>query len=276
MANKPTNWSTIAKPKPVGDYQIGSYDSKYQGQIDSALDRVVNWNYDPLQDASYQSLARVYEQRGNVAAKNSMADAAALNGGYGTSYAASAAQQARNQYNQELAAMVPELERNAYSKATGSLAALREADNTDYSRYRDTESDRQFKYTQEYNKWRDMISDYQWHNTFNYQTARDKIADRRWNLDWQRQAQRDAVADRQWAQEYALKKDSAGGGGGGGGGGRRRSSGGRGSSGGGGSAPSAPSGNNADAGRKAAQAVRDVADTAKKTTSIITRNKKKK
>ena len=87
-----------------------AYSSQYAGQIDAALNNVTNFKYDPLQDASYKALAKVYTANGDRAAKSSMADAAALNGGYGTSYAASAGQQMRNQYNSELASSIPELE----------------------------------------------------------------------------------------------------------------------------------------------------------------------
>ena len=181
------------KPTEVAAYKPGTYTSKYADQLGSALNTVTNWNYNPLQDASYQALAKVYGARGNIAAKNTLADAAALNGGYGTSYAVSAAQQARNQYNQELAALVPDLEANAYNKATTRLNALRDADNTDYGRFRDTEQDRQWAYTQNYQKYRDLMADYQWGQNY--------------NLDI-----------------YGLRQAAASGGGGGGG--RRRSGGG--------------------------------------------------
>ena len=196
---------SVAKPSAIAAYVPGTYTSKYGAQIDAALKNVTNFKYDPLQDASYQALAKVYGARGNIAAKDTLADAAALNGGMQTSYAVSAAQQARNQYNQELAAMIPELEANAYNRAQTTYNALRDADNTDYSRFRDTEGDRQWKYGMDYDAYRDKMSDYQFGLNYNYQLSRDK------------------VADSQWAKEYALSKKGSSGGGGGGG---RRSGGG--------------------------------------------------
>ena len=199
-----------AVPKAPGSYKVGKYKSQYQKQLDGALNKVVNWKYDPLQDASYQALAKIYGARGNIAAKDSLADAAALNGGYGTSYAVSAAQQARNQYNQELAGYIPDLENAAYNRATGALGALRDADDTAYGRFRDTELDRQWLYQQNYQKYQDALSQYQWARGF--------------NLDIYQQKQADAAA-----------KSS----GGGGGGGRRRRGGG---GGGGGSSSSGGTG----------------------------------
>ena len=188
-----------AVPAAPVTYNPGTYNSQYQGQLNSAVDKVVNWKYDPLQDASYQALAKIYGARGNIAAKDSLADAAALNGGYGTSYAVSAAQQARNQYNQELAGYIPDLENAAYNRATGALGALRDADDTAYGRFRDSELDNQWAYQQNYQKYQDALSQYQWARGFNLDIYQQKLA------------------------EQAAKGS---GGGGGGGGGRRRSGGG--------------------------------------------------
>lgn len=132
-----------------------AYSSQYAGQIDAALNNVTNFKYDPLQDASYKALAKVYTANGDRAAKSSMADAAALNGGYGTSYAVSAAQQMRNQYNSELASRIPELEQNAYNRNLNTLSALRDADDTAYGRYRDSVADSQWQAQFDYTKYND-------------------------------------------------------------------------------------------------------------------------
>lgn len=191
------------KPSP---YDLGTYSSDYTPQISAALNSITNFKYDPMQDASYQALAKIYGARGNIAAKDTLADAASLNGGMQTSYAVSAAQQARNQYNQELAALIPDLEANAYNRAQTTYNALMDADNTAYGRFRDSESDRQWRYGMNYDAYRDAVADEQWKKQFAYQKQRDK------------------VADQQWAKEYALSKKGSSGGGGGGGG--RRSYGG--------------------------------------------------
>ena len=94
------------KPKA---YEQPTYTSEYQGRLDSALDSVTNrqeFTYDPLKDANYQALSKLYNKQGEQAAQNTLGDAAALNGGYGSSYAVTASQQARNDYNQKLAADV--------------------------------------------------------------------------------------------------------------------------------------------------------------------------
>lgn len=122
------------------EYNPEKYDSQYMGRIENTINNMENWSYDPLQDASYQALAKVYGARGNIAAKNSLADAAALNGGYGSSYAVSAAQQARNQYNQELASYIPQLEQAAFDRNQTSYNALMNLDDSLYGRFSDDET----------------------------------------------------------------------------------------------------------------------------------------
>ena len=167
MASYKPSYVTVTNPVAPAEYQLGTYTPKYGEQVESALNNVVNWKYDPMNDANYQALAKIYGARGNQAAKDTLADAASLNGGYGTSYAVSAAQQARNQYNQELAGLIPELEATAYQRATGTLGALRDADETDYGRWRDSEGDRQWLYSQNYQRYQDALDQYQWALSYN-------------------------------------------------------------------------------------------------------------
>ena len=132
----PMSYVKLAKP--------GSYTSPYESQLNAARDQILNFKYDPMGDANYQALAKIYGARGNQAAQDTLADAASLNGGYGTSYAVSAAQQARNQYNQELAALIPDLEANAFSRLQTNYNTLMDADTAAYGRYRDQMADYQW------------------------------------------------------------------------------------------------------------------------------------
>lgn len=198
----------IEKPK-AADYEQAAYDSKYQGQIDSTLGAITNrekFTYDPLKDANYQAMAKMYQKQGEQAAKNTLGNAAALNGGYGSSYAVTASQQARNDYNQQLASQVPALSEAAYNKYIGeqnlnlsALSALQAAEDSAYSRHRDSVADSQWKYGVDYQAYRDDTADSQWQKTYDrgvYESDR--------NFEYQKG--RDAVADKQWAEEYALAK----------------------------------------------------------------------
>ena len=201
------------KPK-VADYEQLAYTSKYQNQIDSAMNTVTNrekFAYDPLKDANFQALAKVYSKQGEQAAQNTMADAASLNGGYGSSYGITASQQARNDYNQQLASQIPALQEAAYNRYVNdynmnlsALDALRTADDSDYGKHRDNVSDSQWRYGADYQGYRDDVSDSQWQKNYDRDVYE---SDRNFNY----QKSRDAVADSQWAQEFALQKKSAAG-----------------------------------------------------------------
>lgn len=197
------------KPKMLEQEQ---YVSKYADQINAGLNSIVNreeFSYDPLKDANYQSMAKLYQKQGRQAAQNAMGDAAALNGGYGSSFAVTASQQAQNDYNQMLASQLPALQQAAYDKYLGqhqlnltALEALRAADATDYAQYRDTVADNQWKYGTEYQAYRDDVGDTQWQTQYDRSVLE---SDRGFNY----QKERDKVADSQWAKEYALSKKSA-------------------------------------------------------------------
>lgn len=197
------------KPKMLEQEQ---YVSKYADQINAGLNSIVNreeFSYDPLKDANYQSMAKLYQKQGRQAAQNAMGDAAALNGGYGSSFAVTASQQAQNDYNQMLASQLPALQQAAYDKYLGqhqlnltALEALRAADATDYAQYRDTVADNQWKYGTEYQAYRDSVGDTQWQTQYDRSVLE---SDRSYNY----QKSRDKVADSQWAKEYALSKKSA-------------------------------------------------------------------
>lgn len=191
--------------------------------LDAALNKVANreeFSYDPLKDANYQAMAKLYDRQGTKAAQDTMGDAAALNGGYGSSYAMTASQQARNDYNQQLASQIPALQEAAYSKYMNdynmdlsAYQALKDADDTAYSRNRDTVADTQWQQSFDRDK-------YESDRAYQYQQMRDTKSDEQWkasfdqsvkesNRDFNYQQSRDSESDRQWAKEYALAKYQA-------------------------------------------------------------------
>lgn len=197
------------KPKMLEQEQ---YVSKYADQINAGLNSIVNreeFSYDPLKDANYQSMAKLYQKQGRQAAQNAMGDAAALNGGYGSSFAVTASQQAQNDYNQMLASQLPALQQAAYDKYLGqhqlnltALEALRAADATDYAQYRDTIADNQWKYGVDYQAYRDSVADNQWKTEYDRGVYES-------NRNYNYMTERDRVSDSQWAKEYELSKKSA-------------------------------------------------------------------
>lgn len=125
----------------------GAYESTWQGQIDGLLNGILNrekFNYNMDADPMYQQVRNNYVTQGRNAMRDTMGQAAALTGGYGSSYAQTAGQQAYQGYLQQLAAQTPQLYNLALSaynaegeRAQNQLSALQQAENAAYGRYQD-------------------------------------------------------------------------------------------------------------------------------------------
>lgn len=91
--------------KELQENRPGDYESKYQDRIDAALDDLSgkkDFSYNYVNDPLYHQYAQVYTQNAHNASADAAAQAAVLTGGYGSSYAASVAQQA---YQQQIGAL---------------------------------------------------------------------------------------------------------------------------------------------------------------------------
>ena len=129
----------------------GDYQSPYASQIEDLYNRVSNpekFTYDPNADPLYQMYADRYGQNARRSMNDTMADAAALTGGYGNSYAQAVAQQAYDEQMQGLNDALPTLYNRAYDEYTdrqnqliNQLQTAQAMDETAYGRYRDTVSD---------------------------------------------------------------------------------------------------------------------------------------
>lgn len=128
-----------AKIKGEGlDYETSDYYSKYlpenrytydpskndayqraNDQATEIYDKIMNrgeFSYDVNKDKLYQQYRDLYAQMGRGAMEDTMGQAAALTGGYGSTYSQNAGQQAYNAYLQKLNEVVPELYDAAYNR----------------------------------------------------------------------------------------------------------------------------------------------------------------
>ena len=198
---------TVAQAKAALDAQLlakpGAYSSKWQAQIDDILSRIQNredFTYDVNGDALYQQYKDQYMKQGNMAMQDTMGQAAAMTGGYGNSYAATAGNQAYQAYLGELNDVVPELYQMALDKYT------REGDELidQYALLGDQESQDYAKYQDAYNQWladRDnAYSRYDAERDYDY----GKYADGR---DFAYGEYQDEVARDQWQQQFNITEE---------------------------------------------------------------------
>lgn len=140
----------------------GAYASRYQDQIDKALEAVASrkpFQYDVNGDALYQQYKDRYTQMGKQAMQDTMGKASALTGGYGSSYAQNAGQQAYGSYMQGLTDKIPELYQLALDKYDRDAALDKER----YSLYKDADAT-------DYSRWGDRLN--QWNTDRNYLSGR--------------------------------------------------------------------------------------------------------
>ena len=105
------------------------YGGSYDDQIRDTYNQIQNrgtFNYDVNGDALYQQYRDRYTQNARNAMKDTMGQAAALTGGYGSSYAQGVGQQRYDETMRGLTDMIPTLEQNAYQRWKDQGSALQD------------------------------------------------------------------------------------------------------------------------------------------------------
>lgn len=128
------------------------YTDQYDDKINALYAQITgrgNFNYDLNADALWQQYQDSYTQMGKQAMRDSMGKAAALTGGYGSSYGQAVGQQQYDQYLQSLGDVVPELYESAYQKWNDEGDRLFQQ----YGMLTDLEAQDYARYQDEYNKW---------------------------------------------------------------------------------------------------------------------------
>ena len=125
----------------------GAYSSQWQSRLESTLDQILNrkeFRYDMNADALYNQYRDRYLRQGRLAMEDTLGQAAALTGGYGSSYAQQVGQQTYQGYLAGLNDKLPELYRLALSKyqlegdqLRGKYDLLSDREAGDYGRYQD-------------------------------------------------------------------------------------------------------------------------------------------
>ena len=188
------------------------YESEYSGQIQSLLQAVLNredFSYDVSADPLYRQAREQAVSLGSRAMRDTMGQAAALTGGYGSSWAQTTGQQSYQEALAELEEVVPQLYEMAYRRyqdqgdtLKSNLSLLQALDEVGYDRYRDT------------------VGDYQKDRTY-YADRADQLYSRDWDSyqsalsAWQKdrdfayQKEQDAQSQANWEKQYALSVQKA-------------------------------------------------------------------
>ena len=230
--------------------QPGAYQSQWQSQVNSIIDKIMNrkaFSYNYNDDALYQQYAEQYTRGGKLAMQDTMGQAAAMTGGYGSSYAAAAGNQSYQEYMSKLNAVIPELYDKALQKYQmegeemyNQYGLLSSQEQQDYGRYQDSynqwlaerdyatgryDTEKNFdynKYTDErnfdygvhadnkqyaYNDYRNDIEDAKWKESQEYQQYIDAIGNEQWAQSFAETQKQNAIGNEQWDKSFAYQQD---------------------------------------------------------------------
>lgn len=185
--------SQLESQKP-GKWTGGQYGQQMQDALD-AIRKRKKFSYDLNGDALYQQYKDKYVQQGKQAMQDTMGQAAALTGGYGSTYGQAVGQQQYDAYLQNLNDVVPELYQLALSRYQMEGDDLK----TQYSLLAD-------QYQQEYGQYRDKVGDWQTERNFlsgRYDSERN-LDYGMWGdaRDFAYTDYRNGIADEQWRRQY--------------------------------------------------------------------------
>ena len=211
------------------------YYSKYQGTIDGIIDNILNrksFDTNSVYDSDlYKNYREQYIQQGQKAMRDTMGAAPAATGGYGSTYAQAAGQQAYDNYLSQLGDKTLDIYDRVYNQYLNEgqemynkLNAVNNQDNIDYSRYRDSVNDYyndlnyyagryDNSYNQDFGEYQTDLSAKQWAEQYAYQKTQDALAQQNWQTQFDYQKQQDALQLELQRQQLAasLAKKASGG-----------------------------------------------------------------
>lgn len=211
------------------------YSSKYQGTIDNIINGILNRESFKTDDVYNSDLYKTYRdqyiQQGQKAMRDTMGAAQAATGGYGSTYAQAAGQQAYDSYLSQLGDKTLDIYDRVYNQYLNEgqemynkLNAVNNQDNIDYNRYRDSVNDYyndlnyyagryDNSYNQDFGEYQTDLSAKQWAEQYAYQKTQDALAQQNWQTQFDYQKQQDALQLELQRQQLAasLARKSSGG-----------------------------------------------------------------
>jgi hypothetical protein len=151
-----TDAITNAPPISMPGYSAPTYNPQYDAQIDELLNKLLNrepFEYNEELDPLYQQYKDMYTKQGQLAMEDTMGQAAALTGGYSSTYSQAVGQQMYNAYLNKVQEMLPEFYDRAYGQYQDEGTNLKnlysmyiDRDQVDFQRYQQEVANAQAAY----------------------------------------------------------------------------------------------------------------------------------
>lgn len=178
--------------KASDEKKPGEYVSKWQQQLDAAMEKILNrekFSYNLNGDALYRQYKDQAIQNGRLAMQDTLGQAAAMTGGFGSSYGQTAAQQAYRQQMANLGDKASAL----YDKARSEYDRQGTVDKQAYDLLLQRENSSQNQYKQNLAAWeaenQRLWSRYDQAQAADYNAYRDEIKDSQWLQEFQQAQQ---------------------------------------------------------------------------------------
>ena len=178
--------------KASDEKKPGEYVSKWQQQLDAAMEKILNrekFSYNLNGDALYRQYKDQAIQNGRLAMQDTLGQAAAMTGGFSSSYGQTAAQQAYQRQMTDLGDKASAL----YDKARAEYDRQGNEDKQAYDLLLQRENSSQSQYRQNLAAWeaenQRLWSRYDQERSTDYGAYRDEIKDSQWLQEFE-EAQR--------------------------------------------------------------------------------------
>ena len=181
----------VSYAEPARPVYRDSYSAEKK-RVQARLEARAPFRWDAGSDPMYRDYRDRTVQEGKMAMRDSMGRAAALTGGYGSSYSQSVGQQSFDAYLKRLGEVIPTLYGMAYTRWKDEGEALqRQAESLEKSR------------EQEYGRYRDEIADWQREREYARQREQEEYSRM---VDWEREEYRRRTEEEKNA--YTRQKDA--------------------------------------------------------------------
>ncbi len=180
-----------------------SFKSSYDNELSrlyKMLSQIKEFKYDPYDDELYEYYKKQYIREGNRAMEDLLGELSSSTGGVASSYAVSAAAQTRNNYNEKLTDIIPELYNDAYERYLDSI----DRQERNFSLLSDMVSD-------EYDRYLDSLNQYNKDREFEYRKLLDEkeLAYELDTAEYKREQEKVETALRKWENMGYLDEESA-------------------------------------------------------------------
>lgn len=210
--------------------------TSYSDRIDALMEKYMNrekFSYDASTDPLFQQMLASSMNSGKMAMEDTIGQASALTGGYGSSYATRAGNSAYNQFVTDAYNNLPDyynLALQTYDmegdNMLSQLGVLRDADDTEYGRllneynvnfnhanaiydreYSQFQNDKNFNYNSYWDEKNFNYNSYWDEKNFDYNASQDKQAQQNWQTQFDYNASLNEIEQENWEKEFEYKKE---------------------------------------------------------------------